>query len=278
MTNIGDLPEQLHALFVRSDYEEPRFTWTHCAPHSRAEAVWWLADLIVRLRCGGSPIYQGLWHANVAGEGSPTPTQTEVLHATIATNLLPRGTSTTNHHEQGLVAEHIWFAFTREVQTSGRTLIRIEEPSWSVTDQGSDGLAVFQIDDELTFRLWETKKHDSQSDVRDTVNTACRQLDSSGIAYLARAAKATQEALRDDDELASFYARMPEMWGDGDSRSGAGVSVTTSDSTNWVDCFASLPNYFTEHKGDRQREGLITRIPHFDRFTIEVREALWSGL
>ncbi|HMS11937.1 MAG TPA: hypothetical protein PKD80_02435 [Microthrixaceae bacterium] len=278
MTNIDNLPARFHDLLSRDDHVEDRYTWSHCEPHSRDEAVWWLADLIVTLRCGGLPDYYDLWRSNVNGEGVVVaPTQTRVLQ-TLATNLLPSGSADTNDHEQGLVAEHIWFALTRETDAAGRTLVRIEEPGWSVTDQGADGLAVFRVDGDLTFRLWETKKHDAEGKVGDTVNRACRQLDSNGIAYLARMSKTTQEAVRDDDELAGFYGRMPDMWGDGDAGSGAGVSVTTSDLTDWDDCFAGLPNYFAEHAGDRQREGLITRIPEFDKFTIAVREAIWKGL
>jgi hypothetical protein len=279
MTSLEGLPERLHDLFDRSDHEAERYTWTHCEPHSRDEAVWWLADLIVRLRCGALPAYYDVWRSKVNGEGSEvSETQARVLRAAVTTNLLESGTKETNHHEQGLVAEHIWFALTREGEQPGRTLVRIEEPSWSVTDQGADGLAVFRIDSDLTFRLWETKKHDAEGKVRDTVNGACRQLDSGGIAYLARMSKTTQEAVRDDDELAGFYARMPDMWGDGDDCSGAGISVATTDQTDWEDCFGGLPNYFTEHTGDRQREGLITRIPNFDEFTVAVREAIWNGL
>src|SRR5690606_41350451 len=53
----------------------------------------------------------------------------------------------------------------------------LEEPSWSATDSGGDGLAIYRnTGDELVFRLWESKWHGTQDSARDTARKAANQI------------------------------------------------------------------------------------------------------
>lgn len=283
MINADDLPPRLDDLFVRADYACHGYRWGRCTPadpaaDSRVTAAWWLAHRIVRLRCGGSPHLYEQWRRHVEEGAAIGEVEHRILRAQLVENIgLPESPGPQDHIE-GLVTEHIWFALMEEFSGPLGLPVRIEEPSWSVTDKGADGLAVYRVGDTLVFRLWEAKKHEANDPVRDTVNRACRQLQDEGaMRYLARLSKVAQEIEDKDADLAALYGRMSELWATGREEAGVGITIATSDSSDIDDCFGGLPNYFKHFTADN-REGLLTTLEDFPAFASLVREVMWRGL
>lgn len=284
MVKAEDLPERLGALLSRSDYVGKRFRWGECAPaaplaESSEAAAWWLAHRIVRLRCGGSPHLYDQWRRNVEEGSEMTEVERRILRAQLTQNLGLPDAPGSDDHVEGLVAEHIWFALMQEFDGPLGFPVRVDEPSWSVTDNGADGIVVYRVGDALVFRLWEAKKHDAGNPVRDTVNRACRQLQDEGaMRYLARASKVAQEIEAEDPELALLYGHMSELWANGSPAAGIGITIATSTDADVDDCFGGLPNYFEHLTENGQREGLLTQIEDFPQFAKLVREVVWKGL
>ena len=115
-----------------------------------------------------------------------------------------------DEHIEGFVAEHIWYLLTLEDALTFGVPVRVDEPDWSVTDSGGDGLAIYRSNGALVFRLWESKAHTGEGTVRDVVNGACRQVNSNAMRYLARFSKVGQGL--GDPELQQFYGRLLELW------------------------------------------------------------------
>lgn len=78
-------------------------------------------------------------------------------------------------HLEGHVAEVLWYLLTLEIAYDERNLRNAEGPSFSVTETGGDGLAIWQTEDGgLVCRLWEIKKdsgtgHISRTDRKSVV-------------------------------------------------------------------------------------------------------------
>lgn len=240
------------------------------------DAALWVAIHIARLRCGNTPALFEAWLDRLASGPDHSAEIGDVLVAHVASESIGTpGKPATSIHLEGFVAEHMWHAITCEIAGSLGLPVRVEEPSWSVTDSGGDGLAVFEADPGYAFRLWESKAHTSEEPVRGTVNGACRQLSTNAMRYLARYSKVGQELA--DRDLASFYGRMTEMWRHADPCGGAGVSICAHGDADWAGLFDGLPRYWGF--GDQsQREGLLALIDDYPGFAARVREYLWKGL
>ena len=199
----------------------------------------------------------------------------ELLEAHLLQNVGTPAEPAPQVHLEGLVVEHLWYALTASYAGALGVPLRVEEPSWSVTDAGLDGLAIYRPQADLVFRLWELKWHGTDAPVRGTVALACNQLKSRALKYLARHAKLREN--EPDPELLQLYVQMPELWVDVDDRAGAGVGVATAAEPDLDRAFdpvaAVLP--FTQAA---QREGLVAEIPEFGAFAELVREDLWKGL
>lgn len=231
---------------------------------------------IAQLRCGGSPHLFTAWLNRIKGGDSHPPELHEVLVAQVASESI--GTEeepTPATHLEGFVAEHIWHALISELGGALGHAIRVEEPSWSVTDAGGDGLAVFQTGETFAFRLWESKSHTSDHPVRETVQRAGQQVTLRAMRYLARYSKVGQEL--DDVDLASFYGRLSELWRSADPASGFGVSVCTLPTVDITNPFDHLDGV-GEFGDPTQREGLLVVVEDFAGFATRVREHLWNGL
>lgn len=236
----------------------------------------WVARTIARSRLGNSPQYLDAWEERRQGGPEHPADRRDVLAAHIASESI--GTPdepAAQSHLQGLVAEYVWYEAVRQGEIPVETeIVRIEEPSWSVSDAGGDGLVIFNFDRELRFCIWESKAHEGESDVRDVVSGACRQLDKKAIRYLARMSKIGQSFL--DGDLRVFYGRLAELWRNQTDTAAGGVSVTTKHS-DVDDCFDNLGSYWS-FEGSRQRQGIVVVIDDFPSFAAGVRERLWSGL
>ena len=242
---------------------------------NRASAVLLVATHIARVRCGGAPQYFDAWLARHGG-GSPHPSDLlECLVALVASESIgmpPSGAS--DEHIEGFVAEHIWHLLILEDALIFGVPVRVDEPDWSVTDSGGDGLAIYRSNGTLVFRLWESKAHTADGTVRDVVNGACRQVNSNALRYLARFSKVGQGLA--DPELQHFYGRLLELWRAAAREAGGGISVATaSDATG--DCFGNYPSYWA-FAYDDQRQGLVVTIDDYAAFAKQVRQELWNGL
>ena len=184
----------------------------------------------------------------------------------------PDGAS--DEHIEGFVAEHIWHLLTLEDALTFGVPVRVDEPDWSVTDSGGDGLAIYRWNGALVFRLWESKAHTGEGTVRDVVNGACRQVNSNALRYLARFSKVGQGL--GDPELQQFYGRLLELWRAAAREAGGGISVTTK-SDAIADCFGNYPSYWA-FVHDDQRQGLVVTIEDYAAFAKQVRQGLWKGL
>jgi hypothetical protein len=242
---------------------------------NRAAAALRIATQIAWERCGGAPQYFDAWLARRGGGPPHDPEFLDCLAACIASECIGTPAEPAYHeHLKGFVAEHIWHLLTTENALTYGIPVRVEEPDWSATDSGGDGLAIYRADGTLVFRLWESKAHSRERAVRDVVNGACRQLNSRALRYLGRFSKVGQRL--DDPELQKFYGRLLELWRGAAREAGAGISVATA-SDEISDCFGNYPNYWNFTYGD-QRQGLVVTIEEYADFATLVRDELWKGL
>ena len=154
--------------------------------------------------------------------------------------------------------------------------IRLESHDWSVTDPGGDGLTVYGTAGSYCFRLWESKYHGNEEALKGTVDRACRQVGTRALSYLARFSLVAQY-LADDQQLATFYARLTELWADKDSSAGVGIVVGADSSREAFGdgCFEGMTAYFELTAG--QHQGYLNLVDGFRTFAETVRHFLWRG-
>jgi hypothetical protein len=180
-------------------------------------------------------------------------------------------------HLQGYIAEALWHLLTLECIDETRTLRNIDPPSWTTTEPGGDGLAVYEVAPEvLVFRLWEIKKATGKAHLSTTIRKASLQLSSHGIEYLA---KVTAFGSRSEDAaIAALYAQLPELWRDDDQRAGIGVAIATSRvKAPTRRSFGALRTAFPSMAAAQRLEGLIVALGEYSVFCERVREIAWSG-
>ena len=177
-------------------------------------------------------------------------------------------------HIEGLVAEHLWYFLTLE-EAPDNGVIRIERPSFKATDPGGDSLALHRSGGSLMFRLWEIKKCTSGR-VSSTISRAYRQLDKNALEYLARYSMIRQEV--EDAEAAAIYARLVELWVDGDPAAAPGINVTTSMSSLPQTAFSTFPHRFPHLTGPSRMLGTLMATEDFPALVTRVQEHVWRGL
>jgi hypothetical protein len=245
-------------------------------PSNRDQAAFWLAVHLAGLRCGNTPQYFNAWFARWLGGPAHPDALRECLEAFLGSESIGTAAApASDDHLEGFVAEHIWHALTREGATGFVCPIRVDGPDWSVTDSGGDGLSIHRVGGTLVFRLWESKAHAANGEVRDVVNGACRQLTSHALRYLARFSLVGQAL--DDDELKLFYGNLVEHWRNSSQQAGSGIAVTTTGTAPVADSFGNLHSYW-EFEQAEQRQGLLVVIDDYAAFAKSVREQLWKGL
>lgn len=241
-----------------------------------------IAEDAVSQRCGKAKAADA-WRARRLGGPPHPPNDRAVLEAFVADTFgLPTDgepAPPASDLLQGYVAELIWHRLAREhtVPAHGRRLVHVTDLSWTPYQQGGDGLVVYRITDgQLTFQLWEIKKHDAKDNVSGTIRRAADQLSSEGKRYLAQY---TAYGSKLDGELGGLYADLVQLWVDQDQRAGVGVSVATSvRHTPSETAFDAVANTFPDHAAPGQREGLAVVVPDFPHFAAAVRDVVWSGL
>lgn len=179
---------------------------------------------------------------------------------------------------QSFVAEFLWYEVVRHRDVPDLHLQRIEGPSFDPTDPGGDGLVVYRsTGGTLAFRLWEIKKHTAEAALSATVKRARDQLHTRGLSYLSRYSLVGQQ-LASEPHLEEFYARLVDLWQEGDAAAGIGVAVATSFDKQEEDCFDCLPERFPALDAESRREGLLSALWDYERFIQLVREQVWKGL
>ena len=266
------------ATLTRDVEESPGLRGSRCSlsdPAAVAELAALLAEAVVESRCGANARLVELWRARAQGDGGPHSGRDRVLlEDHLLQNFGPPEDPAPLEHLEGAVFEHLWYALTVEHDGHLGLPIHVPRPSWSVTDPGLDGLAIYLVAGQLVFRLWELKRHAADSAVRQTVSAACRQVRMRAGKYLARYAAVEQ---RVSDDLAELVAKLPELWADDDGTSGTGIAVGISTGADTADCLEPISQQFPSFTID-QLEGLIAELPDFSAFAELVREELWKGL
>lgn len=244
-------------------------------PVNRRTAVAIVADAAVRWQCRGASHHYTAWAQAVAQGTQLSTDQSRKLSSFIKPAFGLRAQPLPADHLQGHVAEYVWYLLAQENLPPGLALRTIEGPSFSVTTPGGDGLAVYQRDDAvLVFRLWEIKKHESNTHISRTVARAYTQLDRKAEVYLA---ELTTLADTCEPEIAQLYAALSDLWLDRDERAGAGVAVSTSDGRLPSRCFGTMHEKFPDLSVE-QIQGLVVSLGDFPAFARAVRERVWSAL
>lgn len=253
----------------------------------RSAVAWIIAESIMRFRCGNSQAF-ACWRA-AALSGNAVAEDDRQLVLSFVTSVFglpdateaddPKAKQGKSNHLEGFVAEWLWHLIMKEQRSSDRERKYLSEPSYSVTEQGEDGFAVYAtpgVDVSLFFRLWEIKKHNTENSVvTTTVQRASDQLNTRGLQYLAKLTSAHRQT---DDDLGVLFAELGDLWINADPRAGAGVGVATSATTPPATCFSPLETTLGQFANEGQLEGLLCVIENLTDFAREVRRMVWSAL
>jgi hypothetical protein len=227
-------------------------------------------------RCGGATGIYALWEdAALAGTTLTGTDRLKVLSFTTAVFGSPEN-KPNEHHVQGHVAEWLWYLLTKERQEKDRTIQLLDPPKFSVTEGGGDGFIVWS--DKNTnhfFRLWELKKHVSNSHVSATINTAYKQLSEHGARYLAQLVGT--HSLKSGD-VGTLCAALVDLWVDADSRAGVGVAVTSATIPAPSRSFTKMGNKFPSFDKPGQLEGVLSTIEDFHALAEDVRRFICAPL
>jgi len=253
----------------------------------RSAVAWIIAEAIMKFRCGNSRAF-ACWRTAALSENVVTEKDRELVLSFVisvfgrpgavepADNKAKQGK---DNHLEGFVAEWLWHLVMKEQQATHRERKYLSEPSYSVTEQGEDGFAVYAppgTNVSLFFRLWEIKKHNTEKTiVTTTVQRASDQLNTRGLQYLAKLTSAHRQT---DGDLGVRFAELGDLWINADPRAGAGVGVATSTVTPPVTCFSPLESTLDQFTNAGQLEGLLCVIENFTEFADEVRGMVWSAL
>lgn len=261
----------------------PECEWRLATCESEAAAVlddaaWVIADHIMQTRTNGSAAYT-TWHtkATTSPEIALSDRDRDLVDAFVKPAFgLPENPRPPNHL-QGYVAEALWHLLTLECVDASRALRNLDPPSWTTTEPGGDGLAVYEIaPGVLVFRLWEIKKSVGKSHPSAAIRKASSQLSAKGMEYLA---KCTAFGSRSQNaDVAALYAQLPELWRDDDQHAGIGVAIATSHAKAPTRrSFGALRTAFPSMAATQRLEGLVVALGDYPAFSERVREIAWSG-
>lgn len=179
-------------------------------------------------------------------------------------------------HVQGYVAEWIWYSLTLESEQANRTIALLEPPKFSVTEGGGDGFVVWQAtDSELSFRLWELKKHTGRAAISRTIGRAYKQLTLHGDRYLAQMVGVHS---RIPGPVGALCAELVDLWVEADKRAGLGVGVTSSVLPAPTRSFVRMGANFPSFREPGQLEGVVSTVEGFEDLAIDVRRFVCDAL
>jgi len=237
-----------------------------------------LAERSIQIRAGRATHIVDLWREAATSGTALAGADVRKVEPFIRTAAGLPSAPLPDDHLQGHVAELTWYVLVNEVDPGmGRTLRRVEKPSFFVTSPGGDGLATYELaDGSLAFRIWEIKKHTGTRHLSTTVTRACDQLGRRGVEYLAQYVSLAPET---DPQLANLYARLVDLWVDDAPVAGAGVAIGTSHAqAPQRRCFTGMQRHFPGLSNGGQLEGMVAAISDFPAFCGRVREFMWSAL
>lgn len=239
-------------------------------------AAWRIARASMRHRCGETSAYQ-LWERSITSGSRLSDAERRRVDPFLTSVFGTPESPVPVDHLEGHVAEILWHLLTKESVRDGHTLRNAEGPSFSVTETGGDGLAIWQTDGgDLVFRLWEIKKDTGARHISRTISRACRQLERRSEEYLAKYASVGSR--QHGGELGSFYGKLLDLWVEDNSASGVAISIATSRSKAPVRrSFGTLVSTFPEKARDGRLEGLVVAIADFREFAALVRNFVWTG-
>lgn len=244
-------------------------------PDAVETAAWLVAEEAMRYRCKGAPESFERWRAAARGERELDQREQDSVIPFIRTAFGLPGRELPDDHVQGYVAEFVWFLVVSESGSEERQLRAAKGPDFHVTGPGGDGLAIYEVADELTFCLWEIKKHDGERHVSTTVSRAYSQLDAHATEYLAQM---TALGAYYPPDIAALLATLVDLWIDADRAAGAGVAVSMSDRHLPSRCFSTMQTRFPQLANDGQLRGLAVALADSPAFAERVKEIVWSAL
>jgi hypothetical protein len=230
-----------------------------------------LANHVAGLRLGATPHYLDAWQACSEGTRAYTARERAYIRAALRPGLGTPDDPTSEDHLQGLIAEHLWHL----LQTEGPPDAPVQHltvPKFHPTGPGPDGLVVFG-DPELAFRLWEVKKSTGTS-ISSTVSSAYRQVNASGLEYLAQLTGIGQEV--PNEALKAVFAQLPDLWLDGSDRANVGILIAAS--VRPTTCFTTLASSISNLRGPNAHRGVVISAGDFQGLALAVRTRLWAHL
>lgn len=240
-----------------------------------------VANAAVSWRTAGTPSVLEKWVLAVSGGQKLSSGDAEIFKVYVDHAFGLPDAPREAKHRRGWLAEFIFYLIAEEVgSTYGRTLVHAEGPEWHATKPGRDSLVIWRNNEELEFRLWESKHNVGSAPISSSVSEAASQLRDSALSYLAQATSiaAAPGAVNGDEDLKRIYGELPRLWATGSPKSGIGITVATLDSKVPARCFSRVAQSFPRLQSAAQIEGLISGIGNFEDFTDDVRDRVWTPL
>jgi hypothetical protein len=191
----------------------------------RAAVAWIIAEEVMESRGGRSRVKQ-LWLDSVTTGTKLIGRDRDLLAAFVNDVFGVPGKSKSLDHLTGHVGEWLWYLHARDLLDPSRTILRLEPPKFTVTEQGADGLVLYTETGTGTtfFRLWETKKHTGVGSISNATGKAYTQVSKRAEEYLA---KLTAPLSLSPGAVGDLGKELADLWIDGDPRAGVGVSVAS---------------------------------------------------
>ena len=259
-------------------------TLAHLDEAQLAAVAWHLADEIMASRFGPSKTKHQAWRDAALGRVTLTESDKRWLRAFTSTVFGLPDAPKDRGHIQGHVSEWLWYLLTLERVETTRTRVHLEPPKFQVTDGGGDGFIAYSSGGaaELSFRLWEIKKHDSvATTAKDVIRGAADQLSLEGTRYLAQLTKPLGEAAGiapGEPRLLKLAAELVDLWIEANPRAGAGVSVASSNKSVPSSPFDPMAAKLTDLVHPGQLEGLLCVVAEYARLADLVRGFVWRPL
>ncbi|MCF8589913.1 hypothetical protein [Gordonia liuliyuniae] len=243
----------------------------------RAAIAWIVAQAVMRSRTGGNNAFD-VWHTAITTKTKLSGKDARLVELFIDDVFgLPGGIKPPADHLLGHVGEWLWYLHLSEFAEDHRSILNLESPKFGVTEQGADGLALYEslTGEDTSFCLWEMKKLTGTSPMSGTTGKAYRQLRENGGKYLAKLTKSYAEQPGLVGQLGSELA---ELWVEQSSRAGVGVSVATDRVPPEAAPFTTMGTHFPQFDSPGQLEGLLLTVEDLWQLAVTVRKYLWTAL
>lgn len=242
----------------------------------RQGAIIFVADALMAHLLRGTPTLFSAWKEKADGISGVTPSTSQQLAAFVSLVFGTQAKPKPDDHAEGAVAEILWKLAMEEISPADVGVSRVIGPDLQVTSPGGDGLVIHRQswDNELFFRLWESKKHTKKSGISGTVLKALSQLSERATQYLAQYTVLASEET--DSEHKHLLSRLVEHWVENHEQASAGCSITTDHCPKRA--FTNAKSRVPATARSDSLVGLVNSIPKYSEFVVDVRGRVWSGL